>query len=82
MFLYISIKLLVSCLYNTLLIHFYIISGPGLVFIVYPEAIATLPGSTAWAIIFFIMLITLGMDSAVRTVNPLYLDALSLVVYF
>ena len=34
-------------------------------FIVYPEAIATLPGSTAWSIIFFIMLITLGMDSAV-----------------
>ena len=51
-------------------------------FIVYPEAIATLPGSTAWAIIFFIMLITLGMDSAVRTVNPLYPDALSLDVYF
>lgn len=41
-------------------------AGPGLVFIVYPEAIATLPGSTAWAVIFFIMLITLGLDSAVR----------------
>ena len=44
----------------------FLIAGPGLVFIVYPEAIATLPGSTAWSIIFFIMLITLGMDSAVR----------------
>jgi len=41
--------------------------GPGLVFIVYPEAIATLPGSSAWAVIFFLMLITLGMDSAVRS---------------
>ncbi|KAL5021739.1 hypothetical protein ScPMuIL_000894 [Solemya velum] len=37
---------------------------PGLVFIVYPEAIATLPGSTVWAVFFFLMLITLGMDSA------------------
>ncbi|GAB6021394.1 Solute carrier 6 [Chamberlinius hualienensis] len=37
--------------------------GPGLVFQVYPEAIATLPWSNFWAFIFFFMLITLGMDS-------------------
>ncbi|KAJ9585512.1 hypothetical protein L9F63_002713, partial [Diploptera punctata] len=36
---------------------------PGLVFIVYPEAIATMPGSVFWSIIFFFMLITLGLDS-------------------
>jgi solute carrier family 6 serotonin transporter-like protein 4 len=37
--------------------------GAGLVFVVYPEAIATLTGSVFWAIIFFLMLITLGLDS-------------------
>ncbi|CAG2161746.1 unnamed protein product [Oppiella nova] len=37
--------------------------GPGLVFIVYPEAIATMHGSVFWSILFFVMLITLGLDS-------------------
>lgn len=40
--------------------------GPGLVFIVYPAAIATMPGSTFWALIFFMMLLTLGLDSSVN----------------
>ncbi|KAK7603556.1 hypothetical protein V9T40_003555 [Parthenolecanium corni] len=39
------------------------LEGPGLVFIVYPEAIAMMTGSVFWAIIFFLMLITLGLDS-------------------
>ena len=41
------------------------ISGPSLLFITYAEAIANMPASTFFAIIFFLMLITLGLDSTV-----------------
>lgn len=44
--------------------------GPGLVFIVYPEAIATMPGAPFWAVMFFLMLLTLGLDSSVNLKNP------------
>jgi SNF family Na+-dependent transporter len=39
--------------------------GSSLVFIVYPEAISSLPVPQFWAVIFFLMLITLGLDSSV-----------------
>uniref|UniRef100_A0A2K5F4W9 Transporter n=1 Tax=Aotus nancymaae TaxID=37293 RepID=A0A2K5F4W9_AOTNA len=38
-------------------------AGPSLLFITYAEAIANMPASTFFAIIFFLMLITLGLDS-------------------
>lgn len=42
--------------------------GPGLVFIVYPEAISTFPGAPFFSLMFFLMLLTLGLDSSVSFV--------------
>jgi len=45
-------------------INYFLQDGIGLVFAVYPEIIATFKGAYIFSIIFFVMLITLGMDSA------------------
>ncbi|KAG9351719.1 hypothetical protein JZ751_022970, partial [Albula glossodonta] len=58
-------------------------SGPGLVFIAYPQATAMMPFSQLWAVCFFIMIILLGLDTqfvSVETVTTTVSDLFPVVL--
>lgn len=52
------------------------VDGPGLVFMVYPQAFVTMPVAPLWAMLFFFMLLCLGLDSQFAMVEVMVTSVL------
>ncbi|XP_064362813.1 sodium-dependent neutral amino acid transporter B(0)AT3-like isoform X2 [Dromaius novaehollandiae] len=56
------------------------VSGTGLAFIVFTQAVILMPGSQAWAILFFIMLFSLGLSSMFGNIEGVFTPLLELQI--
>lgn len=56
------------------------VSGTGLAFIIFTQAIILMPGSQAWAILFFIMLFSLGLSSMFGNIEGVFTPLLELPI--
>lgn len=44
-------------------------SGLYLAFVAYPEALSMMPGGVAWSVLFFVMMVVIGVDSQVKFIG-------------
>ncbi|BBM86983.1 sodium-dependent transporter [Candidatus Uabimicrobium amorphum] len=62
-----------------------ITSGPGLAFVVFPKALSLMPFASFFAALFFLMLLTLGIDSAfslVEAINTVIADVKKVSMHY